>query len=173
MDISLLSQSSIKIRGKTGSLIVDPEDAMPKNNADGVLFQNPKSQAGVLRVLDCRIFVHGMGDYEVSGIKISAVGGRENLVYRLTVDEVSILLTKATEIVKDDKINSCDILLLNVDSNFDESMVAKIDPKITILYGAGTKEALKQLGKENTAAVKKFSTAKDKLPAEMEVIVLN
>ena len=172
MDISILDSESIKIRGKSGVLIIDPNDSMPKNNADGILFQNPDSKEGISRVLDYRIIMHGPGDYEVGGIKIAGTKGKEGLLYRLTVDGVGILLAKASEISNDDKINSADVLLLDVDSDFSESLIATVDPKVAILYGKSTLEALKTLGKENLAPVKKFSTTKDKLPNEMEVMIL-
>ena len=172
MDISIISEESIKVRGKAGSFIIDPSDSMPKTNADGILFQNPQSRAGISRVLDSRIIVCGPGDYEVSGIKVMGLKGKENLLYRIIVDGVVVLLAKSSEITNDDKINSCDILLLNVDSDFAESLVATVDPKVAILYGKSLKEALKLLGKEILAPVKKFATTKDKLPVEMEVVAL-
>lgn len=172
MDISILSEESLKIRGKHGSFIADPDDLTPKSNADGILLQNPDLKKGISRVLDYRIVVCGPGDYEVGGIKVTGVKGKNNLLYRLTVDGVLILLAKASEAKSDDKINPADILLLNTDSNFTESVITAADPKVTILYGKNAKEALKLLGKETLEPVKKFSITKDKLPSEMEVIVL-
>ena len=172
MDISILNDESLKVRGKSGSFVIDPSNLMPKISADGILFQNPDLKTGLSRVLDHRIVVVGPGDYEVSGIKVVAIKGKENLLYRLSVDGVVVLLAKASEITNDDKINTCDILLLNVDSNFTESLIATVDPKVAILYGIGMMGALKLLGKETLAPVKKFASAKDKLPDEMEVVGL-
>ena len=173
MDISIIGEKSLKIRGKLGSFIVDPESTMPKNTADGILLQNPNADSsGISKVADYRIIVHGSGDYEVGGIKVAAMKRKESLSYRLHADDVEVLLGKSSELSNDEKIDSCDILLLNADVNFDEALVAKIDPKVVILYGTGAKEALKKLGKESLPAVKKYTAAKDKLPEEMETIIL-
>ena len=172
MDISLLSEQSIRVRGKLGSFIVDPSSEMQKNPADGILLQNPDSKDEFSKVENYRIVIRGPGDYEVGGIKVGAVRGKENLLYRLNVDDVTMLLGKASELSKEDKIDACDILVLNVDSSFDESLIAKIDPKVVILYGMGAKEALGKLGRTELVPVKKFAAIKDKLPIEMEVVVL-
>lgn len=169
MEISALTGEAIRIRSKLGSFVIDPVDGMPKISADGVVLQNPSSKKGLSRVTDQRIVINGPGDYEVSGIKVVAVKGKSGLLCHLIVDGVDVFLGKASEISQDEKGNACDVLLLNVDSAFSESLISAADPKVVLLYGANQKEALKLLGKETLVPVKKFAVALEKLPAEMEV----
>lgn len=173
MDISVLDKGCIKIRGRLGSVIVDPSSTMPKNSANGIMLQNPSFlDTGLSRVLDYSIVISGPGDYEVGGLRVFGKKGVKNLLYRLLVDDVRILLGKASELLEGEKINVCDILLIHADSELSESFIASFDPKVVLLYGTEAKDVLKLWGKETLLPVKKFVITKEKLPEELEIVFL-
>ena len=67
---------------------------------------------------------------------------------------------------------ACDIAIINADSEFNESFITSLGPKIVVLYGDNKLDGAKKLGAENLTPVAKFSAVKDKLPEKMEIVVL-
>lgn len=172
MDFSILHDSSIKIRSKNASVVVDPTQEIAKTNADAVIVLGTNSNINTERVADQRILIDGAGEYEVSGVKIAGFAGKNGSVYSILGDNIEIILGKVSEISgMQDKTFSCQIAILNVDDEL-KSIVARLEPKIVILYGDKKMDGAIALGKENAEAVSKFSVLKDKLPEEMQVVVL-
>lgn len=172
MDISILSKNSIKIHSKHANFIVDPAERSTKVSCDAVILLNNQNN-DLSKVADYRIVINGPGEYEISGIKVSCIKADLGFIYSLMVDGFSVILGTSSEIskIKEDTF-LCQIAILNVDDELNSSLVTKLEPKILILYGANWEGAVKILGKENILPIKKFTVAKDKLPEEMEVVVL-
>ena len=144
--------------------------------------------------------VSGAGEYEIKGTSIIGLStfhdeknGKErgsNTIYRIDMDGISIAHlgdlghTLAAAIV--------DVLLIpvggiyTIDAHQAAEVVSEIDPKIVIPMHYGRKELnqkqfstlapvsvfLKETGKDPVAPQNKLSISKDKLPAEMLVVVL-
>ncbi len=172
MDISILSKNSIKIHSKHANFIVDPQSLGPKVSCDAVILLN-NNNIDLGRVVDYRIIIDGSGEYEVNGVKVLGVRGDRGFVYGIAADGFSVILGTSSEIskIKEDTF-LCQIAILNVDDELNSSLVTKLEPKIVILYGANNEGAVKILGKENIPPIKKFTVVKDKLPEEMEVVIL-
>ena len=183
MDISILSKTTIKIRARHASIIVDPSAECPKVSSDAVILLNNEN-VDLSRIVDYRIVINGPGEYEISGVKVLGVRGDKGFVYGFSADGLSVILGRSSDISKisaiggsasgrKEEINSeCQIAILNADEEVNSSVVTKFEPKIVILYGDNKEIAAKLLGKENLPLIKKFTVAKDKLPEEMEVVVL-
>lgn len=118
-----------------------------------------------------------------------------NTIYRIEVDGVSIVhlgdlghMLTAEEI---EKLDGVDVLLVPVGGSFTidaataASLVNEIEPSIVIPMHYGQPEAggkikelapvtafLKEMGKEDVARQPKLSVSHDKLPEEMQVVVL-
>lgn len=174
MDITLLDSTSIKIKGKHGSLVVDPTKAA-KTAADGILLtskDSPLSQIGSELQNTSRVTIDGGGEYEVSGIKISGQSYGNEVLYTLVVDGLILIVGKANVFEKaHGKLKDCHVLLCNCDAAAHPQSLLSTSPRYAVLYGVNTAEVAKSLGKETGASVNKFSTAIDKLPLEMEVIL--
>ena len=171
MDISIIDGNSIKLKGKQATFIVDPSKQMPKTSADAVILLDGEENIDVSRVTDSRIILNGQGEYEVSGVKIAGMKTPKGTLYKLSIDGISIILGFATEL-KTEGFNACQVALINTGSDFNESFVTALEPKMTVLYGEQKLEAAKALGKESAIPVSKVTTSKEKLPVEMEVAVL-
>jgi len=172
VDISILSKNSIKIHSKHANFIVDPESLGPKISCDAVILLNNQSN-DLSKVADYRIVINGPGEYEIREIKVSCIKADLGFIYSLIVDGFSVILGSSSEIpkIKDDTF-LCQIAILNVDNELNPAIATKLEPKIMILYGENRIGAVKILGKENIPPIKKFTVVKDKLPEEMEVVVL-
>jgi len=171
VDISIVDGNSIRLKGKQSTFIVDPSKKMPKTPADAVILLDGEENIDVSRVTDSRIILNGPGEYEVSGVKISGMKTPKGTLYKLSIDGISIILGFATEL-KTEGFNACQVALVNTGSDFNESFVTALEPKMTILYGEQKLQAAKALGKESAIPVSKVTTSKEKLPVEMEVAVL-
>lgn len=171
MDISIVSKNSIKLKGKLATFIVDPSKEMPKIQADAVILLN-SDYIDVSRVGDFRIIINGAGEYEINGVKISGTTTPKGVLYKLLIDDLSIILGRTSE-SKTEGFSSCQIAVINTDAEFNESFVTALEPKITVIYGNAKAESAKVLGLENPTFVPKVTITKEKLPEKMEVIILN
>lgn len=173
MDISIVGKNSIKLKGKNTAFIVDPSREMPKTEAHAIILLNGTDNIDMGRVTDSKLIISGAGEYEVNGAKISGTTTPKGTLYRLSIDDVSIIIGRMTEL-KTEGFNTCEIAIANTDRDFNESFVATLEPKIAVLYGDKKIEAAKTLGLEmqNMTLAPKITTTKDKLPEKMKVVVL-
>lgn len=171
MDISIIDSNTVKLKSRQAAFIVDPSKQMPKTSADAIILLDGKENIDVARVTDSRIIISGPGEYEVGGVKISGIKTPKGTIYRFSIDEISVILGYAIE-AKTEGFNACQIAIVNTNSDFSESFVTALEPKMTVLYGEKKLESAKALGKESVIPVSKISISKDKLPMEMEVAVL-
>lgn len=171
MEITALDGGSLKIKSKKASLLVDPKVGMPKTSADGVVLLEGGDPS---RVTDSRVTVEKPGEYEVGGIKMSAIGvGKDGVIYNLNVDNIIVLLAKTSSIEKiSDTLSETQIAILNVDSDINESAITTLEARIVLLYGDKAKDILKVLGKQEISPSKKFIAANDKLPEETQIVWL-
>ena len=189
MDITFLGHSSFRVRGKIATVVTDPFESetaglkFPKHvEADVVTVSHHNDAATALE--GSPFVVHGAGEYEVKGVGVVGIGTAPggNTIYRIEIDGVSIVhlgnlnhLPSAGEV---DELDGVDILMVPVggDNTLDASQAVQvindIEPTIVIpmLYG-NLDVFLKEIGKDGTVPVAKLTVTKDKLPAEMQVVV--
>lgn len=171
MDISLLSPDCLKIKGKNSSIIVDPQTLRQKVAADTVLLLG-KNDFDPSKIEGARVVIEGPGEYEISGMKISAFGEGGELVCEIWVDGVKLLLGRVEGVEKaKDKIKENDVAILQVDSKSDQSLLAQVSPKIALFYGEKAKEIVS--ADFQAEPVSKVTIKADHLPEEMQVMVLS
>lgn len=172
MEISAVSSSCIKIKGKNATILVDPSDLRNKTEADAILLLKKGGIVKFPKVEGARLTVDGAGEYEIGGIKISAIQSGNFVVYSGETDGVKFVLGDSAGIEKLlSELDETSVLLANTSPNFSGSIVSSLSPSVIALYG-DNKEALKILGKENAQKVSKLSIKKDKLPQESEIVSL-
>ncbi|MEK9208320.1 MAG: hypothetical protein AAB922_07570, partial [Patescibacteria group bacterium] len=71
-----------------------------------------------------------------------------------------------------DKIEGSNIVVFNAESEFNYSSLSSLEASVIIAYGKLREEVGKSLGKE-VVSVSKFSTTADKLPTEMQFVILS
>ncbi len=174
MDIALLNPGTLRIKGKNSTLIIDPNSSTGKNEADGVIVLNSYENFSVNKIEGYRIIIKGPGEYEVGGTKISALSFDKNLIVKMDVDGVKVLIGDGASIEKlHDKLEETQILVINSDLPFNDSILASLEPNVFVVYGNKKEEVIKTIGKDEPVKVAKYSTASDKLPQELEVVSLN
>jgi hypothetical protein len=171
VDIAICGKNSIKLKGKQVTFIVDPGKELPKTASDAIILLNGSRDIDVAGAVDSQIIIDGPGGYEIGGAKISGTKTPIGTLYRLSIDDISIILGSAAN-VKMEGFNACQVAVINTGSDFNESFVTALEPKMTILYGDKKNESAKTLGAESVSSVSKITITKDKLPEKMEVVVL-
>lgn len=173
MDISIGDANYIKIRGKHCSLAIDPSEKANKSTADAVVLLEESNKLNFKNVEGYRVVIKDPGEYEVSQAMVSGKKTDGGIVYKLVVDNINIVLGKASDAAKVlDKIDSCQVLILNADSDINQSVISSLEPKTVVLYGEKKLDVLKNLNKENITPVSKFTLTREKLSEGMEVVVL-
>lgn len=171
MDITLLSNNSLKIKDKKATVVIDPQKETPKISADCVILTSKDAEPS--RVTDSRVLIEGAGEYEVGGLKITGINFGDKTAYVLTSDRTEAFLAKASTVENTtEKIRDYPVAILNADSGLNQTVITALEPRLLILYGEKAKEGAKVLGKENVSIVSKYSFSEDKLSEEMEVVVL-
>lgn len=174
MDIMILPGEALRVKGKNSTLVLNPSASTPKTEADGVILLDKFLNFNDSKIEGSRIKITGPGDYEVSGAKITAIKVFEKLAVRIDIDNVKIIIGNGEAIEKvQDKLEDSDILVVNADNKFNYSALASLEPKVLMVYGELKEEVSKSLGKEEAERTNKYSATKDKLPAELQFILLN
>lgn len=173
IEITLLDKNSlspIKIRGKKTALVVNPT---VKTSADAVLLLGAEESFSPEKVENQRLVIEGPGEYEISGVKITSFGRGRDLAYEILLDGVDIFLgtSKTIEKVHDAK-RECEVLILRADSVVDQSFITALSPKIIVFCGEQAQASAKIFGKNEVLPTQKIQIKSEKLPEEMEVIVL-
>lgn len=172
MDLAILDKTSIKIKGKKSSLVVDPTPKSPRTPADAVLLLG--KEGAVDRVEGARLVVNDDGEYEVGGIKITGTSNLDSgIVYNLNVDNSQTILARTSTLEKmTDTGSEAQIAILNVDSSLNEALIASLEAKVIVLYGEKATEGLKALGKQDIPATRKVTVGKEKTGEEGETQIV-
>lgn len=175
MDITLVQKNIIKIKGKHSGVVVGmsgSEALKTKTAADCVLLLNRHGDFDDSKIEEKRVVIKGPGEYEISGIKISSSSEGEGLCYQIQMDGLNVLVS-STETIKlnKEKIKDSKVAILYVNSDIDQSLITVLESNILLLYGEKARDGLKILNKE-VKPVQKFGVTPEKLPEEMEIVLL-
>lgn len=172
VDIAVIENKSLRLKGKQVTFVIDPSPKMPKTSADAIIVLDGMNNVDVSRVTDSRIIIAGPGSYEVGGAKVSGTKTPKGTAYKFLIDGVGIVLVGSATDAKIEDFNAGQVAIVNTSSDFSESFVTALEPKMVVLYGDKGNEAAKTLGAESTISASKTTITKDKLPEKMEVVVL-
>lgn len=168
MEINALSSSSIRIKGKSGSIITD---SFKKVAANAILSLETNVQ--IPHDLEDQLLINGPGEYETGGLKISGIRDKAGIAYKIVVDNISIILGEIKSLkALQPKLSECHIVILKIDEVEDLAFVTHFAPRALLAYGEKAEEVLKGFAKENIQALSKYQTFFEKLPSEMEAILL-
>lgn len=170
MEITSVSSTSLRIKSKQATIVVNPHDASATYSA-AVIFQ---TEATKLKIAKDILVVNGPGEYEVGGLKISGTRYDENVVYTFVVDEVWVLLVDNKTLAKyHQKLQDMDIVIVSINSEEDPSVATNVANAAVLYIGDKANEVVTKYSKEGLTKTNKFSTTKDKLPTEVQQILLS
>ncbi len=170
METALLSNKTIKLKGKKASFLINPQDKITDVNA-AFYFQTTDTAHSGFK--DGTVIIRGPGDFEIAGVKFSGIRLGNETVYSLSIDDVEVLIGNASTIGKlQHKIKEHNVLILAVDEAIDASFVTSIATNAVVFYGEKAGEVVTTFAKDAAKTMNKYQTTIDKLPAEMETILL-
>lgn len=179
VEISSLSPQSVRIKCKSSALVINPLGIKSKISADAVILLSKAPSAGsakadLNKIEEYRLVVTGAGEYEVSGAKISTISSEGIFCHFITVENSEICVTSTTFLSKKNKEiqRECPIVALYADMDVDSALITELSPRSLILFGDKADSIAKMLGKEAVKSSKAVVSS-DKLPEEMQVILLN
>jgi len=168
MEIAVLSKFGLRIKGKRATFAVDPQD---KSAYEAILLLNKKQEE--IAKSENAVVVEGPGEYEIGGIKMSALRAESALIYSLHVDNVSILIGNLSSLEKIySKLQEHNIVIANCLESGNASFITSIAQNVVMFCGEKAAEVANSFGKESVKTMSKYSSTKDKLPAEVETILL-
>ena len=168
MEIALLPKSGLRIKGKQAVLAIDSQD---KAVYPAVLLMNKTSEE--VNKTDETVVIAGTGEYEVGGIKMSGIRVEGSTIYSMTVDGVSILLGNLNSLEKiHAKLQDHHIIVVNCNEVGNTSFITALVENVIIFSGEKAAEVVQGFGKEGVKNMNKYTVTKDKLPAEVETILL-
>ena len=168
MEFALLPKESLRIKGKRCTFVVDPQDKSTYNAglALRIAKESLKNQEGA-------ILIYGPGEYEVGGVKMNGVRNEGDMIYSMNVDGIDIPLGRLGSIEKmQQKLKEHHIVIAYDDTAINPSFVTGLATGAVVFYGVNAKEIAVKFGKENIKEMEKYTTTLDKLPQEVETIVL-
>lgn len=170
MDITFIDPSGLKLKSRESTLVLNPTG---KQEATGVCVFDSTFAGDVKKVEGAELVVKGPGEYELRGIKITAIPAGKLLCFEVRTENILMLMSAAASLSKaSEKTKEFDIVIIEASGPIDATSIAAMSPKIVILFGEQAKAAAKTLGKDDVAVVNKVQVKKEKLPAEMEIIVV-
>ncbi len=172
MEISLLSKDSLKIKGKHSVFAVDPS----KLSGDKGLYSAAialNRLASEFAIQSDTVVIDSPGEYEAGGIKMNATRGDAGIIFNPIVDGVEIILGRLSTFEKmQSKLKEQHIVVVYVDSVMNASFITSLASNVIIFYGGAVGEMVQSLGQAPAKHVSKYAITLDKLPQEVETIIL-
>lgn len=155
MEISLINSTSVKMKGKNASLIIDPTS---KQDADIVIATKPLDVLALDKVEGVRLIISGPGEYEAGGISVTGKLTKGNILYHI-IDGSRVLFTTSAGVasVPDDEEYDC--LLIEVIGELKEDAFASKNAKCVVLFGDLAQVTVSDEKKEQATKVNIKKTA--------------
>lgn len=188
MEIKFLNKSTIFLKGKKESVLVDPTEKEiidNKNNSRIIVYTNGDfNQTDLLN--NEKIVIRGGGEYEIGGVEIMGVNGENgNTVYRIVIDTFAItILGKINQELSPkriEKIDSADILIAptKIDNICSHKLVKEWTKKWGVNYLIPMGEDKEMLAKfldeadeEGMEPLESLKVEKENLPEGLELKLL-
>lgn len=171
MEVALVSPQTIRIKGKVASFLVDPVPARAKQQADAIIWLTSGLSIDPTTIENLRVELKGPGEYEVAGVKVTGVKNGQGTFYLLSLDGMTIVLANASVLKGKEHAQDAHMIVLHANEPVESSALASFNPQAVVVYGSQAGEVVKTLGKEAVTG-NKFAVTKDKLSAEMQVVLL-
>jgi L-ascorbate metabolism protein UlaG (beta-lactamase superfamily) len=189
MEIIYLGHAAFRIKGKTATVVTDPYAPehvglkFPKHiTADVVTVSEDHPDHNAIHQIEGAAYVvNGPGEYEIKGVGVIGHKSGKNTMYRIEIDGLSIVhlgdLDHTLSVAEVDSLDGVDILMVPVGGPAAVPVINEIEPSVVIPMhtdgGVATiKDFLKEIGKEDIVPQPKFTVTKDKLPEQMQVVIL-
>lgn len=170
MEITSTSPTSLKLKGKHASLLINPHDKSAQVNAAIVLGNIPSQD---IKVKEDVVVFKGPGEYEAGGIKVTGIKGDISTVFSINIDGVDIAVGNLSDLEKlHQKMKEHNIALILANEVHDASFATSIASNTIAFFGTQAKTVADSFAKDEKKEVSKYQITAEKLPTEVETILL-
>ncbi len=171
MEISYITPTNVRIKGKQVTLVTNLPAGKSKTPADGSLLLGTE-QSKEFFTEESGIIFQGPGEYEVKGTKITGFKIDEEVMYTVTMEGMAVFVGNVTSAVMfKEKLHEHDVAVLFANDVLSQTVMGVINARVLIFVGEKAEENAKAFDKPH-AIVGKYVVTKDKLPQETEFIFL-
>lgn len=170
MEISVLPGNIIKLKTKLASFLINPTEKV--SDASGAIFFSTDHK---LQSAENVVVIDGPGDFEIGGVKFSGISSGSEVVYSFLLDGVDVMIGKIESLDKiQHKVKEHDAVIVCTDGTPPgaSAFVTGLATSYVMAVGNDGKALIDSFGKENPQELNKITITKDKLPTEMETIIL-
>lgn len=117
MEIKMLANKSILLKGKKESVLINPSDKIrEQNNYQSRIFLFTSEKYDGMGLSDDKVLIRAPGEYEVGGVEINGYnGGEDNTTYVIYIDKIKVVvlgdLKEELSEKRIERIESADVLL--------------------------------------------------------------
>lgn len=166
MEILLLADG-IKLKGKQATISINSTKDLSSYQAFLSLHKLDSLPASNMVILD------GAGEYEVAGVKISSLGVDQEIVYTLTIDSIVLTVGSLSALEKlHSKLPESAILIVNAEADGNPSFVSSVATSAVLFTGVFAKSVGEKVAKTDLQTMNKYAVTADKLPTELQTILL-
>lgn len=168
MDVQLLNKQSLRIKGKRAAVVVNPSEKAVYNAVillGGLKIPTNREEETVV--------IQGAGEYEIGGIKITGIQADTEVIFSMKVDGIDILIGKIVSLEKmQHKVKDHNVVIAVCDEVVNASFVTSLADNVVLFSGEKAGEVVSRFGKEGISQSNKYTTTLDKLPPEVETVLL-
>ena len=170
MEIAVLPKGGVRVKGKQATLLVGTSDSTSGANALLLYAFDEKEEP----IKNGILVVDSPGDYEVSSVKISTYRNAGDLVHSFSMDGMDVVIGKLAPLERmQAKLGEHQIVVVFADTVVDASFATNLVTNTLVLYGDKAKEVAEKAAKGVLQELPKYSVTLDKLPAEVETVLLS
>lgn len=168
MEIAIVNKTSLRIKGKTATFTVNPHEATGANAAlmlDDAIYLLSTEETVVLQ---------GPGEYEVGGVKITGTRADKGVYYSMNMEGLDIVVGKIDTLSSaQHKLKEHMVVISLCDEQADAAFLTSLALNAVLFYGEKAEETAHGFAKENVKQMNKYSVALNKLPTEVETVLLS
>jgi hypothetical protein len=161
-----LPKSSLRIKGKNASFVVNPQSA---SSANAILSLIPGEEFAS----EESVVLNGAGEYEIGGVKITGMRNDKEVLYSMNLDGMEILIGTVTLFsAMQHKLKEHNVVVVNCEETTDASFLTSLGVNAVLFYGENASVVAEGFEKEKLQKMNKYSASLGKLPSEMETVLL-
>lgn len=168
MEIVFVDESSVRIKGKHVTFLVNPS-SKNKIPTDATLLIGSNRLSNFF---DSGILFQGPGEYEVKGTKVTGFATDKDVMYTIMIDGMSVFVgSVAAAVQAKDTLHEHNIAILFANEALSQTTMGILNANVLVFLGEKAQENATTFGKE-FAKVSKYVVTKEKLPSETEFVFL-
>lgn len=147
MEISRISDSSIKIKTKNSTFIIDPD--VKAQDAEVYVYTSPQKD-----IPEEQLCIEGPGEYEIGGVYIKGEVISGHLVYEFLDETKKLLIVSSPSAIKNLDTEDYPVVIVKASEKVESANLTTIGAELIVVYGPSENisvepESLKQIDKIN------------------------